>query len=203
MRHWNKNPLAASSNWSCFPHKVKAFLHVTPSLKQHSPTSQRIPTDITITRWRHVQFCWQAPALLSDPLQNLSFHDSQNSFFVVCWIAQTGIVKRPHQTLEALQMQSPVLLGVTMTRQNSLHSSSRHNQEQLFLFILLLQTRRRLCKGRFTQDTWLVRYRSTTSLCDSCKVIHTHSIPCYSSTKTRKYFLDIRHLPLFAEFKLQ
>lgn len=93
----------------------------------------------------------------------------------------TEIVKRPHQTLESLQMQSPVLLGVTMSRQNSLHSSSRHNQEQLFLFILL-QTRR-LCKGRFTQATWLVHYRSTTLLCYSCKVTHTHSIPCYSPQK--------------------
>lgn len=127
MRHWNKNPLAASSNWSCFPSRYKVkkiFLHVTPekhSTKQHSPTSWRVPTDITITWQRH------SSVLLT------SFHS-----LMVCWIAQTEIVKRPHKTSEALRMWSHILPSATVTRQNSLCSSSRYNQE-LYLYLFCKQ----------------------------------------------------------------
>lgn len=139
MRHWNKNPLAASSNWSCFPprYKVKnlpACYTRKHFPKQHSPTSWRVPTDITVTWQRHSSILLTSFHSLVPPSTSSPLSDSQNCCFVVRWIAQTEIVKRPHKTSEALRMQSHILPSATVTRRNSLCSSSRYNQE-LYLYL--------------------------------------------------------------------
>jgi len=186
MRHWNKHPLAPSSNWSCFPNrsKVKIFLHVMPESPPWNSTVQP-PGESQLTSpspdGDTFSFADKLP-LYCSTLYIISFQRSPERLLCAT-LNSTMTVKRPHKTSEALQMWSCILLSTTMTRQNSLRSSSRHNQEQLFLFIPLLQTRR-LCKGRFTQATWLVHYWSTASLCHSCKVPHTHSTPCYFAEKT-------------------
>lgn len=102
-----------------------------------------------------------------------------------------------------LQKHAFISRGVAVNMQNSLFSSSRGNQECLFLFLPLLQTTGRLIvQGQVR--TQVNDYSSTAWLQDSRLIPHTHSIPPTTPpTKQGKRLFDDKAPSWFGWLHLQ
>lgn len=106
--------MAGSSNWPCFPHRHKIKMSPRFIYQKSLPWNSRARASADI-RW-HIQFCWQALSCSALPITSV-FGGSRSSS------AHTGGAQRQRWARAAL----PGVAGCL--------SSSRHNQQQPFLFI--------------------------------------------------------------------
>lgn len=166
MRYWNKNPWQAAVIGPASPtdtnqnvpelYTRKAFPEIAQSSLLGSLSWHQVTDPVLLTSSLSL-----APASTSSQC----LEAPRTAPF---WC--TNSTNQECRAQAALRLQWSTRPGVTGSRQNGWLSSSRHNQQQPFLFIPPQQTRRGLCKGRFAQGTWLCAIKAPASVCDGLTV---------------------------------